>query len=332
MLSAVTFSLIFPLAMAFDPPADGPPADAPATTQAADEASSQPADATAGEESEEDAAARRRAERLEQRRAEREAERLAEAQERELRRAIGRHFSDVRLYLSRFLVPGERDGDTDKFDEGRRRVLEIEDPMAIPAIIEILGKGSSAVRRVMVEALDQFVGEDDATGYLLVVTLADPDPALRNKAAMALLKRKGDRRIVQELLRALDSEDEAILRNAATALGVMGDDSVVPDLIDRLSMEYVIEVPVTRESLFTGIGQTYVGGFRAKVAPGVAQIEPIVSGAATGVSIGFGEDEPVIEYKTVHRTEVQEALIVLTGVNHGFDRDKWLEWWDQYKN
>jgi hypothetical protein len=184
----------------------------------------------------------------------------------------------------------------------------------------------------MIEALDQFTDQDDATAYLIVVALVDPNPVLRDAAAVALLKRKSDGRIVQELRRALDSDEEAMLRNAATALGVLGDRTVVPDLIDRLSMEVIIEIPVSREGIFNGIGQAYVGGFRAKVAPGVAQIEPIVNTVSSGVALGFEDEGPIVEYKTVHRTEVQEALIAITGVNHGFDAERWRDWWDKNKD
>lgn len=350
---AIAIASLLLIGTSAGPPEDSPPGgDAPTTRPAdggdaddnadagemdADDGMSEEAagdsgeNAVAGDAEERDADAERQ-ERLARRRAQREAEREAEESVRQLRQAIGKHFSDVRLIHTRFLVAGERDGNIKKFDEGRRRILALKDPLAIPAIIEILSKGSPAVRRIMIEALDQFTDHDDTTAYLIVVALVDPDPLLRDAAAIALLKRKSDGRIVQELRRALDSDEEAMLRNAATALGVLGDRSVVPDLIDRLSMEIIIEVPVSRESIFNGIGQAYVGGFRAKVAPGVAQIEPIVSTVSSGVALGMEDEGPIIEYKTVHRTEVQEALIALTGVNHGFDGQLWREWWEQNKD
>ena len=170
-----------------------------------------------------------------------------------------------------------------------------------------------------------------ASCWLVVAALLDPDPELRRAAIIALLKRKSDPRIVGELRKALNSDDEWVLRNAADALGVLRATEAVPDLIDRLSVQIEIEHPVSQPSLFSGVAQTFIRGYRAKVARGVAQIEPIVEGAPIGVMLGY-QDHPVVEYATIYRTEVQEALVEITGVNHGFDREAWLDWWARNNN
>lgn len=266
------------------------------------------------------------------RREAREAARKAAEQEAALRKAIGRHFMKVRAYYNRFLMPGERYDDPAKFENGRQRILAIQDPLAIPAIVEILSKGGHRVRTVMLEALDAFVQVDEATMYLVVVALLDPDPDVRRSASIALLKRKSDPRIVAELRQALSSDEEQVIRNAADALGVLRARQAVPDLIDRLSMQVRIEHPVSRTSLFLGVAQAFVSGYRVKAARGVAQIEPIVEGVPTGLTIGYQDDSPVVEYATIYRTEVQEALVEITGVNHGFDREAWRDWWAREQN
>ena len=34
---------------------------------------------------------------------------------------------------------------------------------------------------------------------------------------------------------------------------------------------------------------------------------------------------------TMYRTEVLEALVAITGVNHGFDAAKWRRWYEEHK-
>jgi len=254
------------------------------------------------------------------------AARQAAQQEAELRKAIGRHFLHVRMLYNRFLLPAERSDDRAKFEQGRQRLLAINDPLVIPAIIEILSRGGFYARSLMVEALDAFLAEDEATYNLLVITLLDPDERLRRSAAIALLKRLADPRIVVELRRALDTDDEWVLRNAAVALGLLKAREAVPDLINRLSVEVKIEYAIPYDELMLGIGQAYVEGFRVKAARGVALIEPVVNVINSGLALGY-QDRPQVEYKTIYRTEVQEALVEISGVNLGFDREAWLDWW-----
>lgn len=326
-------------------PSDGvdpPPADESPATQAAEQGDADAgADADVNDKSDtpednDDArkaelAARRKA-RAEARRAQREAERQQKEMEAELRRAMGEQFMDVRVIYRRFLEPGERDGDAEKFEDGRQRLLAIHEPLAIPAIVEILSKGGYRCRRVMVEALDAFVGEDDATMYLIMATLFDPSAAIRDMAAMALDKRSADPRIADELRNALDSDEEPVIRHAATALAHLHDKQAVPELIDRLSMDVRVEVPISRAQYVNGIGTSYVSGYRAVVAPGASQIVPIVNYAPTGLSFGDAEDGVIVEYHTVFRTEVRDALVTITGVDFAFDMDAWRDWWATHKN
>ena len=37
-----------------------------------------------------------------------------------------------------------------------------------------------------------------------------------------------------------------------------------------------------------------------------------------------------VQIVSIYRTEVQEALIAITGENHGFDGDAWLKWWKEH--
>ena len=195
----------------------------------------------------------------------------------------------------------------------------------MPALSGVLSTGHSEARKVMVESLAQF-DNDEATMNLAVVTLLDPSPEVRGLAAKELARRN-DERVVEHLRQALGSEEEDILRNAAAALGVLKARSAIEDLIMVLTTERVgtvrISRPVFLDGVFVGLG----GGTRFVQGGRLVYYRPVgigVMGPGTMVGTATRYETDII---TVHRTEVQEALIAITGQNFGFDADDWLDWW-----
>lgn len=212
----------------------------------------------------------------------------------------------------------------EKFSQGREQILAIRDPLAIPAITGVLSTGNSDARRLMVESLAQF-REDEATMNLLVATLLDPDPSVRRSAAEALLPRKDDR-VVGRLRDALGSEEEAILRNAAVALGVLKARAAAEDLIAVLSKEVQRKVIVSRPAFLDGVRQDFGGVFRYNSGRRIVRYQPSGIGVlGPGTLVGTISS---VETQTVsiYRTEVQEALIAITGENLGFDPERWRTW------
>ncbi|UCG32841.1 MAG: HEAT repeat domain-containing protein [Phycisphaerales bacterium] len=209
------------------------------------------------------------------------------------------------------------------FAKGRKRVLAMNDPLAIDPLTRLLSDGDERCRVLLVEALDRF-DDDQATMNLVVVALLDPAESVRLKAAEALLKRN-DPRVVSDLRSALQSDEDFVVRNAAVALGILRAREAAPDLIHLLSYERKVSYTVPREALLTTIQGNYIAGYRAKVARGVAQVEPIIGVIGSGSAISSAPITVRLT-QTVYRTEVQEALIAITGQNFGFSHDKWLQW------
>lgn len=214
-----------------------------------------------------------------------------------------------------------------KFIDGRKQLLAIQDPLAIPAISNVLAKGGEPVRRVMIECLSQFL-QDEATMNLLVVAVVDPSPEIRQLAAVELIPRK-DERLVDRLRDAVASSDEFTLRNAAAALGTIKAKAAVPDLINVLSRETKQLVVVTRPVFFRRVTSSFGGGTTVLVDDEEYYYRPDRIGVIDPEVVMSTHTSTEVQIVSIYRTEVQEALISITGVNHGFDGEAWMTWWEK---
>ncbi len=257
---------------------------------------------------------------------ERESRRRAKKEEKLIRDLVAEwHVKVQAIYRGRLEGQESR---SERFRDGRSQILEIRDPLAIPGLTKVLSQGGAEVRRLLVEALSHF-DVDEATMNLLVVAVLDPDATVRDAAATELIGRDKDGRVVGELRGALSNEEEFILRNAASALGVLKAKPAVPDLISVLSTVERQRVRVCYPVFLDGIYNTF-GGFRRYHCGGRYLLyQPLCIGV-------IGPTYPVgtlcsfeSRLVSVYRTEVQEALISITGQNFGFDEAAWRRWWRQ---
>lgn len=214
--------------------------------------------------------------------------------------------------------------DSLRFRDGRSQILAIRDSLAVGALARVLSRGGAPVRLLMVEALGGFK-DDEATLNLVIVALLDPDPSVRTAAAEALRPRK-DSRIVKRLTDALTSDEDMVMRNAAAALGVLRAREAVPDLAKVL---YSVErrlVRFKRAEVVGAVLNTFNGTvvFAADGRNGAYRPQ-IVSVLGSGAIVGTTWVDEVQDVKQ-YRTDVQEALIAITGENFGFDGDAWMKW------
>lgn len=257
-----------------------------------------------------------------------EAMRKAKRDEKIARKAIAEwHVKIAAIHRGRLEGQGWY---SDKFQDGRQQILEIKDPFAVPSLTKVLSQGNESARRLMIEALSHFK-EDESTMNLIVVAVLDSSPQIRSLAITELIARK-DPRVVEELRGALAHEEEFILRNAAEALGALKARSAVGDLIPLLSTIDVqrvrVTLPVFLDSVYGAFGG--VRSYLYRGSPLFYQPEYIgVIGSAYPMgTVSYFEDQIV----TVNRTQVQEALIAITGQNFGFDDEAWRLWWQQNKD
>jgi hypothetical protein len=246
-------------------------------------------------------------------------------QEKDADKIITRYFVRVRAIFRGKLVGSDKDDTSPAFQQGRRQILDLGDPLAIPALVGVLTSGSEPTRRLLVEALAEFP-QDEATMNLLVIGLLDPSPKVRRAAAIELIPRK-DERVVTRLVEALRSNEEPILRNAATALGILRAEHGVEELIPLLETRVRAAVQVQRSVYLADVVLAFshptivlVGGTRIIHRPG--QCWAVCPDSVVGT---YWTTE--IQIVSIYRTEVQEALIAITGKNFGFDGDAWKQWW-----
>lgn len=210
--------------------------------------------------------------------------------------------------------------------EGAERILEITDPLAIEPMAFVLTAGDRISREILIAALARF-SNDEATMNLAVIALVDNIDAIRD-AAISELVRRDDPRVIPQFREALLTDNDALVKRAAEALGRLGAESAVPELIGALRVQRVknIEVPVR------GYFDTYSSKFATstKVFLGrnlVATHTPRIGIAYDGVGLGTYVDT-AFERRSVSvmRTEVLDALKQITGQNFGFDQDAWRRW------
>ena len=258
------------------------------------------------------------------RRGEAESAKDAEAEQRKLARAIqgqwNRRISAIRSGLLESTIPRQ-------VEEGRARILEIRDPLAIHPLTDVLTAGDSACRGLLVLALSAF-HEDQATMNLGIISLLDPEPTVR-QAALSDLVRRSDPRIVREYREALRHANDVILGRAARALGQLEDREAVPDLIASLTAERDkwVEVPVRR--YIGGWPLVFDGMTTVLIGPDARAVHrPEIPGWPERYLLWDNELENRWVYRrvTVYRTDVLEALKRITGQNFGFDGQAWQRW------
>lgn len=220
-------------------------------------------------------------------------------------------------------------------EEGRARILEIEDPLAIVPLSEVLSDGSLVCRTVLVEALRRF-SDDAATVNLAALALADSHEDIRHAALRALVRRK-DPRIAGQFREALDSNNDLLIRRAAEALGALGAREAVPALIPLLTARRVKEVEVPMGRYFSTLPAAFpvryhwIGSTMVAVCPniGVVSANP---GFTVGPPFGVPRAQTVVKEVTVYRSEVREALRRLTGEDFGFDQAEWRRWYEEHRS
>lgn len=211
--------------------------------------------------------------------------------------------------------------------EGRRRILEINDPLAILPMTRVLSAGNRVSREVLVAALSQFP-LDEATLNLSMIALADDDAIVR-RAALLELQRRSDPRVIPQFREALYTDNDHLIRRAAVALGMLDAKEAVLDLMEVLTAQRrrLVEVPVTQYFLNTTRAfdrQTTLsfGGFTT------GRYRP-----AIGINLGPSAfpQQTTLERRevTVFRTEVLEALRTITGQNFGFEAAEWRRWHEE---
>ncbi len=213
--------------------------------------------------------------------------------------------------------------DTRAFAKGQVQLLLLREPLVIPAACRVLGDGDNRARLVLAEVLGSY-GQDAASLNLLAMALLDASPEVR-QAANAQLTRRGDRRIRLFLRQALRCELETILQRAAESLARLGDTSAVDDLITVLPTTGLLGRQVSANELFDQVQAMFTQAML--VAVGNEPFEYPSSIAVPSFRRRIAAVEAQDQVPTgAFRSYVQDALIMITGENYGFDLAAWRDW------
>ena len=210
-----------------------------------------------------------------------------------------------------------------EFEAARVQILAIREPMIIPVVSRVLEPGGPAIRLVLVEALSAYP-QEAATLHLLVIAVLDPSVEVRKAAVVAIGGRPG-RKMADWLRTGLTCEHEAVVGRAAQALGWLKDRSAMSDLVDHLSTARGQPAGVTVAKIFDDLGALFHEPIVVPLGDQTTEIPSRVAFADYRRRIdrlARRIDRP----NGAFRTDVQDALIAITGENFGFDVTAWREW------
>ncbi|MBU0616181.1 MAG: HEAT repeat domain-containing protein [Planctomycetes bacterium] len=211
---------------------------------------------------------------------------------------------------------------------GRAGIVEIRDPLAILPLVRVLGDGNWACREALVSVLSHFP-QDEATMHLAILALVDRDEGIRRQALVEL-KRRDDPRVIPQFRRALSTDNDEVIKQAAVGLGLLEATAAVPDLIDLLTARRDRMVEISTRTYFGD----YVITFDTPTVISLGSVShirhhPVLGLPALGTGLVFVNREYQLRNVTVLRTEVMEALKQITGQNFGFDAAEWRRWYEE---
>jgi hypothetical protein len=217
-------------------------------------------------------------------------------------------------------------------EEGRKKIVEIRDPLAILPLTRLLSDGSWACRDALVEVLSHFP-QDEATMNLSVLALADSDADIRRRALIELLRRN-DPRVVPQFRRALYTDSDALVRRAAIGLGNLQAAAAVPDLINVLTTRRVVSVEGRAHHAVDAYFRNYIDVYNTPTLIALGRsteirYRPTLALPAVGMNYVFPPMVQVDRDVTVFRSEVREALVAITGADFGFDAAAWRRWYEE---
>ena len=186
--------------------------------------------------------------------------------------------------------------------EVRRRITEISDPYAVPALASALvNEPNRRVRLLYIDALSR-IESPEARTTLVFAAIDHPDQETRIDAIDRLIE-SDPQSVAPFLTAALSGQDNARINRAAASLGRLGVTTVVPQLINVLETQHMTTV---------GNG-TPEGSTTATFTP---------NGNA-GLSMGSNRRQINVPMRN---RDVLEALVLLTGENFGWDLLAWRAW------
>lgn len=195
--------------------------------------------------------------------------------------------------------------DNGKVADGVKNIRAIDDPFAVPAIVNALSE--EKVRQARLLYLEVLAGIDSpgAVAALVETSLTDPDVEVR-LSCLDHLERNRSPLAVKMFLAALHDKDNIKVNRAAIGLRTLGSEEVILPLIDAL---------VTEHKFIVNNGP-----------PG--QMSTSFSPGRRGGGMSFGGKGPQVFKRDIPNEQVHSALVQLTdGKSFGYDQKAWKSWY-----
>jgi hypothetical protein len=206
--------------------------------------------------------------------------------------------------------------DPGRAEQVRNELGKIDDPLAVPALVQALELDQRREMRVWcIQALGR-IGGPDAVKAIVDHSLDDLDEETR----LTCFDELGGKTLPiagPMYVAALKNKDNAHVNRAGYALGKLGDKSAILPLIEALITTHkftVIEGSGNPNQMSAGFSPGGVGG--GGMSPG-------------GMTVGGSK--PVTVKRELSNQQVLDALATLTGVNLGFDQKAWRNWYASQK-
>lgn len=214
------------------------------------------------------------------------------------------------------------------------QLAEIQDPVAIPALLKVLGREHPRIRILLYRTLERMEGPE-ASNALLSLYLREPDSTLHSHA-LGMLSRRPLEDVAPRLVQTLRSNNPDSIAQAARALAAIKAETAVPNLIpalfqyrDRVEM-VPVEVTTSGPSIMMGKTQAFAAQVTPTVAPGAVayQVTPgvLLDGFAMGGTQSRVVPQPQLIRDMLPNHAVHEALVELTGQDLGFNVNAWKQW------
>ncbi|MBI5758561.1 MAG: HEAT repeat domain-containing protein [Planctomycetales bacterium] len=223
-------------------------------------------------------------------------------------------------------------GKPDRQQEAYRSLVAIDDPHAVPALIKTFYGAANEDQRLMYVGILKQIDSEKAAGALTLQSLHDESDSVRT-AAIAGIRAAYREKAIRAYVGALKHGVNQIVLRAGEALGTIGDEAIVPALIDALvtTHRYKVTVP-------GGAGTTVSMSSDGNLVPNGISLPPEIAGMLLTGQLPFGvqvgpQPGAVSQQVTVKRDEqnvtVLTALQNLTGENLGYDELLWKRWWTE---
>lgn len=222
----------------------------------------------------------------------------------------------------------------DRQAEALKQLQAIQDPDAVPALSKTFKTVVVEEQRLLyVEILTRITG-DKPVPALVLQSLWDESQTIRS-AAVAGLVRKDVGKALPYYLRALKNGLNIIVNRAGDALGQLGNDAVIPQLIGALVTKHVYTAVVPDGTPGFSTNGDLISAGQAVLPPNIELLlagGQLPGGVRVDYPMGPSRMKEVTFEKDERNPSVLGALNLLTGQDFGFDESTWHRWYNAQHN